>query len=85
MLERKCWLRKHDILTEIQTVNPSFNIDVNKLVVMPIDVLLRKKNRELLTAKMNKEARRIQRWFREKTADKRRGFKIGIWELKNMM
>ena len=66
-------------------MNPSFNIDLNKLFVMPIDVLLKKKHRELLTAKMNKEAKRIQRWFREKTDKKRRGFKIGIWELKKMM
>ena len=66
-------------------MNPSYNIDVNKLFVMPIDVLLKKKHRELLTAKMNKSAARIQRWFREKTDTKRRGFKIGIWELKRMM
>ena len=52
---------------------------------MPIDVLLKKKHRELLTEKMNKTAKRIQRWFRDKLSQQKRGFKIGIWELKRMM
>ena len=77
--------RKQMIIKTIQKVQKSFKIDVNKLIVMPIDDLLKKKHLALNQANQIEAAKRLQRWWRDRTGRKQRLFApFGIWEIKKM-
>ena len=51
--------RKQMIIKTIQKVQKSFKIDVNKLIVMPIDDLLKKKHLALNQANQVEAAKRL--------------------------
>ena len=52
---------------------------------MPIQEILRIKNSATIQDYMNKKATKIQRWWRNRLLDKKRGFApMGIWEIKKM-
>jgi len=48
MEQRKEMSTKQAILKEIQTLQPTYRIDVGKLIIMPISGLLKKKHQLLL-------------------------------------
>ena len=70
----------------MQEVQKSVKIDLNKLIVMPISELLKKKHNVLIHARQVESAKRLQKWFRNRQMAKKRGFApFGIWEIKKMV
>ena len=56
---RKELARKQEIVSIMQQTDKTVKVDLNKLIVMPISELLKKKHAVLLHAKFNEAAKKL--------------------------
>lgn len=83
--ERKERQLKSRILQDIRNINAKHRLDYGRVALMSINELLWKKHTLQENERQLKATRRLQRWWREKLNNKKRGYRaIGIWEIKKM-
>ena len=85
--DRKILHVKQRLVREIQECKTNFKLDVDKLKIMPIDELIKKKHKILIHHEHVMASKHLQKWWRNRLARKKtRSFApLGLWELIKMI